>query len=349
LLAALVLTLTPTSAAVPLAAHAATAGFFTDPAGDSGVAADITAVSVGNDTLAGDIVIWIHMANREVLPDISDLFAVFFDTDLNAATGAPGSAGSEYTAQVFREIPGSILPAVFRWTGSAWLEVPAPTLNYGFGVDEKSLRVSIHPNEIGGTRTFNFHLVSALQGQSATDVAPDFGGWPYSLISGPLQLSVERFAVRPKVPRAGKSFTASLLVGRGGVCRLLAQGWKESRFGKGQELRQLRGHLRLDDPEENETSAATDEDLPQVRRCKHLAHVRRQDPLETLHESPEVETLENACFATGSRIRSHAMRLYALTELHDPEAIELFITEEDARRRSRIVCGTSPSGAASSR
>ena len=26
------------------------------------------------------------------------------------------------------------------------------------------------------------------------------------------------------------------------------------------------------------------------------------------------------------------MRLYALTELHDPEAIELFITEEGARR-----------------
>jgi hypothetical protein len=26
------------------------------------------------------------------------------------------------------------------------------------------------------------------------------------------------------------------------------------------------------------------------------------------------------------------MRLYALTELRDPEAIELFITEEDARR-----------------
>jgi hypothetical protein len=26
------------------------------------------------------------------------------------------------------------------------------------------------------------------------------------------------------------------------------------------------------------------------------------------------------------------VRLYALTELHDPEAIELFITEEDARR-----------------
>lgn len=26
------------------------------------------------------------------------------------------------------------------------------------------------------------------------------------------------------------------------------------------------------------------------------------------------------------------MRLYALTELHDPDAIELFLTEQDARR-----------------
>ena len=40
----------------------------------------------------------------------------------------------------------------------------------------------------------------------------------------------------------------------------------------------------------------------------------------------------NGCSAAGSRIRSYAMRLYALTELHDREAIELFVTEEDARR-----------------
>ena len=40
----------------------------------------------------------------------------------------------------------------------------------------------------------------------------------------------------------------------------------------------------------------------------------------------------NGCSAAGSRIRSYAMRLYALTELHDREAIELFVTEGDARR-----------------
>jgi hypothetical protein len=38
------------------------------------------------------------------------------------------------------------------------------------------------------------------------------------------------------------------------------------------------------------------------------------------------------CFAAGSRIRFDGMRLYALTELHDPEAIKLVITEEEAKR-----------------
>ena len=43
------------------------------------------------------------------------------------------------------------------------------------------------------------------------------------------------------------------------------------------------------------------------------------------------------------------MRLYALTELHDPEAIELFITEEDAKRALEDCLRDEPSGAADSR
>jgi hypothetical protein len=42
--------------------------------------------------------------------------------------------------------------------------------------------------------------------------------------------------------------------------------------------------------------------------------------------------VKGICPAATRGIPFHAMRLYALTELHDPEAIELFITEEDARR-----------------
>ena len=45
----------------------------------------------------------------------------------------------------------------------------------------------------------------------------------------------------------------------------------------------------------------------------------------------------------------HAINLYALTELHDPEAIELFISEEDARRALEDFCATSPSGVAVSK
>jgi len=44
-------------------------------------------------------------------------------------------------------------------------------------------------------------------------------------------------------------------------------------------------------------------------------------------------------------MRSHAMRLYPLTELHDPKAIELFITEEDANRALGTVCPMSRTGA----
>ena len=64
LLAVAVLTLAPASAAFPLAAQAPTATLFTDPTGDSGVAPDITEVSVGNDVLTGNIVIWIDTPYR---------------------------------------------------------------------------------------------------------------------------------------------------------------------------------------------------------------------------------------------------------------------------------------------
>ena len=206
LLAVAVLKLAPASAAFPLAAQAPTATFFTDPTGDSGVAPDITEVSVGNDVLTGNIVIWIDTPYRRTAFS-TDLMTVFFDTDMNPSTGDPEFAGSEYAAQVLHGA------ALFRWSGSAMAEVPAPTLDYLFATERRSLRVSIHPNDIGGTRAFNFYLVSALEGQSATDVAPDGGAWSYSLVSEPLRLSVVGFATT-KVARAGKPFSAIIDVGR---------------------------------------------------------------------------------------------------------------------------------------
>ena len=39
------------------------------------------------------------------------------------------------------------------------------------------------------------------------------------------------------------------------------------------------------------------------------------------------------------------MRLYALVQSGDPEAIDVYLAEEDAQRALENACGTSPSGA----
>ena len=44
--------------------HAASAASFSDAAGDSGAAADVTDVDVGNDLVAGHIVFWVTVPNR---------------------------------------------------------------------------------------------------------------------------------------------------------------------------------------------------------------------------------------------------------------------------------------------
>jgi hypothetical protein len=217
LLTASVLALAPSSAAVPLSTLAPAAAFLTDPTGDSGNAPDITEVSVGNDVVAGPIVFWIDIPNRTSLGS-SDTMAVYFDTDLNQSTGGTDYAGGEYAI----ELVGGRL-ALFRWAGSDWAQVPAPTLNTAFFRGQKALRVSIHPNDLGGTRAFNYYLFSAV-GDQRGDYAPNNDVRSYSLISRPLRLSVERFSVTPKVPRAGKSFTATMLVGREDINEILEDG-----------------------------------------------------------------------------------------------------------------------------
>jgi hypothetical protein len=217
LLTASLLALAPSSVAVPLSTLAPAAAFLTDPTGDSGNAPDITDVSVGNDVVAGPIVIWVDVPNRTSLGP-SDLMVVYVDTDLNQSTGGADYAGSEYAI----EMVGGRL-ALFRWTGSDWAQVPAPTLNNAFFRGQKALRVSIHPNDLGGTRAFNYYLFSAA-GDQRGDYAPNDGVRSYSLISGPVQLSLERFSVTPKVPRGGKSFRATMLVGREDINEILDEG-----------------------------------------------------------------------------------------------------------------------------
>lgn len=183
---------------------------FEDPRGDSSTAPDVAGVEVGNDVIAGPIVFWIDTPNRQSLTTADGIF-VFVDADLNGTTGDARLGGIEFSIDVV----GSTVQ-LFRWNGSDYVQVPAPSLRAEYFGDVTALRIEIHPNDLAGTRAFNFWILT-LNGNSE-DVAPDGSGlWTYSLISGPVRLSTQRFTTAPNPPRAGRPFTASMLVVRDDV------------------------------------------------------------------------------------------------------------------------------------
>jgi hypothetical protein len=185
-----------------------------DAAGDSGSAPDLTFLNVGNDVVAGPIVIWIDTPNRDRLAGDEVIF-VYLDTDQNAGTGMPG-LGFDYVVAG----ASSATARVFRLDGSGLVRAAAPSLR--FEQFTKSVRISIHPDDLGATRAFDF-VVAATNGVD-TDFAPDGGPATYALRSGPVVLAVEAFKVTPKVARAGTRVTAVLQPGREDTFEVLWEG-----------------------------------------------------------------------------------------------------------------------------
>jgi hypothetical protein len=189
-----------------------TADRHTDPAGDSGVTPDVTTIDVGNDVVAGPYVMWILLANRSALnPD--DGVIIYLNTDLNEATGT--GPGIDY-AILFNAPDTCILT---RATGTDFEQIPAPSLQCGFVPAEKSLRVEIQPSDIGGTRAFNFFIVT-MAGTTYGDVAPDSGVLSYSAVSPPVKLTLDAWSVAPK----SGSVLARMTVGRDDIFETLATG-----------------------------------------------------------------------------------------------------------------------------
>ena len=209
-----VLVLIPASSA---ATFGRAAEFFEDPKGDSGATPDIADVQVGNDLVTGSLVFWVDIANRTTF-GATDLVSIFVDSDLNAATGAADWGGAEYAVDVFAETP-----TLWQWNGTTWAQIAAPALKASFSEGDKSLRIEVHPNVLGNTRAFNFYAFSATGDQSG-DYAPDARLWTYSLVTGTLKLTIEEFLASPKVPRAGKTFAAAVLIGREDTNEILEQG-----------------------------------------------------------------------------------------------------------------------------
>jgi hypothetical protein len=201
------------AAPTPLASDRVAGAEFTDPKGDSGTAPDIEAVEVGNDVMTGDVVLWVKVANRKTL-DADDEFLFFLDTDLNPATG--GAAGFDYVIYV----DGDGTRILAQYTDEL-RQVPARTLRSSFS-GTQWLGVRIHASELGGTRGFNFFVVSS-RGEDDDD-APAAGLWSYSLVTGPPKLTVDRFALSPKPVRSGRPLTVTMAVWREDVMDSLAAG-----------------------------------------------------------------------------------------------------------------------------
>lgn len=212
--------LLPLFAVAPLAVAggalaASSASVFTDPSGDSGAAPDVTEVQVGNDVVAGPIVLWITAPNRTALGG-SEGVVTYLDTDLNFGTGNADQGGADFGIETMAS--GSRL---YRWDGADWAQTTAPSLRHAWVPGEHAARIEIHPSDLGSPRAFNFYVVSG--NGDAIDVAPDGNDlWSYSLASGPLRLTKESAAATQA--RAGRPFALRLEVGRDDINEILDTG-----------------------------------------------------------------------------------------------------------------------------
>ena len=161
-----------------LAAPARADKTFTDPAGDSGAAHDVTSVVVSND--ATQVVLRFPVPNPwpnlQQPPDQAWLLMV--DTDENPSTGDSGDE-----VRVFQQGGAN----VEVWNGSAWVDAPPAGISVRFELSSSSAgwRVQLPRGLLGGTTGFDFGLVFAKwAGEEIVgiDRGPDGGSWRYELV-----------------------------------------------------------------------------------------------------------------------------------------------------------------------
>ena len=140
--------------ALVLAAPARADKTFTDPAGDSGAAHDVTSVVVSND--ATQVVLRFPVPNPwpnfQQPPDQAWLLMI--DTDENPSTGDSGDE-----VRVFQQGGAN----VEVWNGSAWVDAPPAGISVRFELSSSSAgwRVQLPRDLLGGTTGFDFGLVFA--------------------------------------------------------------------------------------------------------------------------------------------------------------------------------------------
>jgi hypothetical protein len=180
---------------------AAANGFsWTDPAGDSGNAPDVTGIAVTNDD-AGKITFKLTYGNRPAGLTADDQVQVWLDADESASTG--DEDGFDYVLVL--DASGTF---VKHATTAGLEDTPHSTLSGS----ADGTTASINRIELANTSAFHFYVVTLTRVDKSRDIAPDATDmvYVYRLAAPrPTQISV---AFTPTTPIAGATFTAAVVL-----------------------------------------------------------------------------------------------------------------------------------------
>ena len=184
--------------AVLVLVPAASSGTYTDPAGDSGTAGDITSLTVAGDKGTGQLVFRItgtNIASSEKNPLFLDI-----DSDANPLSGNIADNGSDYLFYVDGD---SYFFA--HWNGADWVQTP--DLSVQVSGNTSQILISVNRSELGNGSVLNFYAWTVNVADKVFDNAPNEGAYNYSLdVNGPQINSVDVQTTPAAGPKAGKRF-----------------------------------------------------------------------------------------------------------------------------------------------
>jgi hypothetical protein len=176
----------------------AASGNYTDPAGDSGAAGDITSVSVVGDKGGGSLLFRITGTN--LASSEKNLLFLTIDSDANPLTGDLTDNGSDYWFGMDNSSYG-----FEHWDGSRWVNTPDLTVRITGSTN--GIMVSVNRSELGNTADFNFAASTVNLSDRTSDHGPNDGAYNYSFeANGPQINSVDVQTTPSTGPRAGKRF-----------------------------------------------------------------------------------------------------------------------------------------------
>ncbi len=176
----------------------AASGSYTDPAGDSGAAGDITSVTVVGDKGSGALLFKITGTN--LATSETNLLFLSIDSDANPLTGDLTDNGSDYWFGMDDSSYG-----FEHWEGSNW--VNSPDLSVRITGNTSGIMISVNRSELGNTADFNFAASTINLSDRTSDHGPNDGAYNYSLdVNGPQINSVDVKTTPSAGPRAGKRF-----------------------------------------------------------------------------------------------------------------------------------------------